>query len=56
MTQYDIPLFGTYLFFKNKLLNLFIEDIFYCFISIGYHALKDGIVIGLLVKIVLLFN
>lgn len=56
MTQYDIPLFGTYLFFKNKLLNLFIEDIFYCLVLIGYHALKDGVVLGLLARIVLLFN
>lgn len=56
ITKYDIPFYGTYLFFKNKVVDLFIEDIFYCFVMIGYHALKDGIVIGLLVRAVLLFH
>lgn len=57
ITKYDIPFYGTYLFFKNKVVDLFIEDNFLllCFM-IGYHALKDGIVIGLLVRAVLLFS
>lgn len=56
ITKYDVPFYGTYLFFKNKVVDLFEKDIFYCLVLIGYHALKDGVVLGLLARIVLLFN
>lgn len=55
-SQYDIPFYGTYLFFRNRLLDLFQKDLVNCFAELTYHALKDGIVLGLITRLVLLFN